>query len=594
MSDYDSKAIEDKAVFEVIRFFEDSKTVATFVSNNDKEPFFDGHLYLYRNGKRDNSHYIGRIAVQVKGKDLGEFNDGVFSYPIEMIDLNAYLRVGIAYFVVQEVRRKKRLYYKLLTPIELRKIITEKSGQNYVSVRLKRATDRDVKKVEIELIEFERNCRKQVSFADSKPLKFEELEMNGIHSFSFDVIGNSKKEPFYFTITKKPVFIYANINDKIQAPIGSGPANITLKRDVTEPVTIRGKVFFSHYLSTIEKGVLTINVADCLMLSFPPNELKKVVTANFKLGAKMLKDAIREAEFLLALQKEREVTICKVTISLPFPEEHPMMEGLDKQLKAWYALDNTLVKLGCNKDMDLSLIEKSNETTIDILVDMIGKGRSHSLNNVSLGLNYVLLANLNIWLFISKTPDGKHHIKSFFDKSLDIKASYQYPDGIFEESFFSWFDKKKLLECDNFPYDDVISSYENLKAVNPHAYERENLFLLELISAYDEIENGEKKDRMYAAAMKISQWLIDNDKAEYKIQNLLNRYQLLKRYPGLTDDDKKDLRSLLLDNNNNLEVSYAISLLLDDKLSYEYYWEKMNKELQEAYKKKMPIMKFHV
>ena len=90
MSDYDSKAIEDKAVNEVNRYFEDSKIVATYIANNDKEPFFDGHLYLYAGGVRDNEHYSGRVAAQVKGKDLGEFKDGVFSYPVEMTDLKAY------------------------------------------------------------------------------------------------------------------------------------------------------------------------------------------------------------------------------------------------------------------------------------------------------------------------------------------------------------------------------------------------------------------------------------------------------------------------------------------------------------------------
>ena len=146
MADYDSKATEDKAVTEVLRFFENSKIVAAHIGYGEKTPFFDGYLFLYAGGKRDNDHYTGRVAVQVKGKNLGEFKDGVFSYPIEMHDLKAYLHEGIAYFVVQEVKRKKRLYYKLLTPVDLRTIIKEKEGQDSVSVSLKRATDRDIKK----------------------------------------------------------------------------------------------------------------------------------------------------------------------------------------------------------------------------------------------------------------------------------------------------------------------------------------------------------------------------------------------------------------------------------------------------------------
>ena len=71
--------------------------MATYINDGDKEPFFDGHLYLYAGGKRNNEHYTGRVAVQVKGKDLDEFKDGKFCYPIEMLDLKAYLHEGIAY-----------------------------------------------------------------------------------------------------------------------------------------------------------------------------------------------------------------------------------------------------------------------------------------------------------------------------------------------------------------------------------------------------------------------------------------------------------------------------------------------------------------
>lgn len=41
MSNHDSEAIEDRAVNEVIRYFEDSKIVGTYITNNDKGPFFD-------------------------------------------------------------------------------------------------------------------------------------------------------------------------------------------------------------------------------------------------------------------------------------------------------------------------------------------------------------------------------------------------------------------------------------------------------------------------------------------------------------------------------------------------------------------------
>ena len=393
MSDYDSKHIEDKAVNEVIRYFEDSKIVATYIANNDKEPFFDGHLYLYAGGKRDNNHYTGRVAAQVKGKDLGEFKDGVFSYPIEMSDLKAYLHEGIAYFVVQEVKRRKRLYYKLLSPLELRTIFKNKGSQGSYCVRMKRATDRDVKNIELELVQFERDCKKQISFADSAPIDFPDLQKQGIHSFSMDVAVRDKKESFLVAVTKEPVFLYANYENDVKVPLGIGRASISLLRDVEEPVKVGGIVYYDRFKSIMEGGMLTVSVGECFKITLDPTGKKKQATLNMGRRAAMLKDVIKEAEFILALQKHKEINVGALTLPIPFPDKHELTEGLDENLIAWHKLDDVLTRISCNKDIDMSLVKKKDEVTIEIFIDMVGNGHHRSLKDVTLGTNNIRLAN---------------------------------------------------------------------------------------------------------------------------------------------------------------------------------------------------------
>lgn len=593
MSDYDSKHIEDKAVNEVIRYFEDSKIVATYIANNDKEPFFDGHLYLYAGGKRDNDHYSGRVAAQVKGKDLGEFKDGVFSYPIEMSDLKAYLHEGIAYFVVQEVKRRKRLYYKLLSPLELRTIFKNKGNQGSYSVRMKRATDRDVKNIELELVQFERDCKKQISFADSAPIDFPDLQKQGIHSFSMDVAVRDKKESFLVAVTKEPVFLYANYENDVKVPLGIGRASISLLRDVEEPVKVGGIVYYDRFKSIMEGGMLTVSVGECFKITLDPTGKKKQATLNMGRRATMLKDVIKEAEFILALQKHKEIKVGALTLPIPFPDKHELTEGLDENLIAWHKLDDVLTRISCNKDIDMSLVKKKDEVTIEIIIDMVGNGHHRSLKDVTLGTNNIRLANLNLWFLINKVEEGKYVIKNFFDKSIGYQVSYEYPDGKQEESLYSWFDREKLLSCDNFPYDDVIPSYEMLKDKNSHIYERANFLLLEIIAAYDKTEDEGKKQVMYDAVMKIGRWLEEHDDDGNKIIHQLNRFQLLKRRPGLSDEDKRELKKLKLDYAADEHLSYAIALLLDDKETYEYYWNKMDAQTQASYRERMPIYRFH-
>ena len=593
MAEYDSRAIEKLAVIEVERYFQYSKIVSTFIKDGDKEPFFDGNLYLYAEGIRDNDHYTGRVAVQVKGENLGEFKDGVYSYPIEMNDLKAYLHGGIAYFVVQEVKKRKKLFYKLLTPVELRSLIREKDGQKTVSVRMKPAQDRDLKNVEVELLQFERDCRKQVSYADAPTFDFKEWDKLGIHKFSIDLTVRDKKMPFLQAVTTKPIYLYADMPGGAKIPLGDGPASIALMKEIEQPVMIGARQFYDKVKTTMQHGMLTFNVGDCFNITIDPSGKNKKASLNVKRGAKMLKDVIRESEFLLALKEKKEIQIGALKLNIPFPNDNDVTKGLEQYLEAWHKLDDVLDKMHCNKDLDLSMVKKSDEKTIDIIIDMVGKGRELSLKNATIGINNVHIANLNLWLLVYKNEEGKFIVKDFFDKTIGYRAEYEYPEGVLRESIFSWFDRDKLLECDNFPYCEVIPSYEELKNENPHIYERGNFLLLELIAAYDKTKDDRKKDVMYDAALKINEWLSNSDMSENKVVHALNRYQILKRKPGLNEEQKAELRKIQMESVNDEQIAYAASLLLDDKPAIEYHWKRIDAETQEIYKERMPIYKFH-
>lgn len=43
----DTKAIEEKALNYLKTFIEDSERISQYLTDNDKEPCWDGHLYLY-------------------------------------------------------------------------------------------------------------------------------------------------------------------------------------------------------------------------------------------------------------------------------------------------------------------------------------------------------------------------------------------------------------------------------------------------------------------------------------------------------------------------------------------------------------------
>jgi len=588
MSYKDSTGIEGKAVNAINLFFEDSNIVSTFIAKNDKEPFWDGHLYLYPNGIKKNENFKGRITAQVKGKDLKEFKVKNFSHPIDMPALKAYLQEGVVYMVVQEVGKERKIFHRYLTPVLIRSIIRVHKGQKTANVIMFPLSE-DIKEVETELLQFEIDCKKQISSADSEPLNFDTWMKMGVNSFSVTLASSNKSRPFIDLLTSKPNYLYANINgdSRIQIPIGEGPLSMEFSIENKEPVCVKKQMFYYSYTNKIGKDKMTISVGYCLELIIEEESKKdaRKMTVNIKRGAKFLKEVINETEFILAMADAGEVTIGKVTMKMPLGE-HELVNELRNNIEALKELEATLCKIGINEDLDLSSISQEEERTINILIEMIGHNNEISLKEMKTGLYNVKIANLNLLLVVLKSESGKYIMKNLFDKSLGIQASYIYPDGKFVESIYGKFNKQMILDCYNFPYQDIIPSYEATKDANPHIYESMNLFMLELLCAYDMMEEGSSRKEMALKAITdMSDWLINNDtNGDNMTLHLINKYQILKRKRKLTDTEVNALKQLQLENTTNSFLECGIYLLLDDSYTFDFYWKKLTTEEQKRFK----------
>lgn len=87
-----SNRIESLAVNAVEDYFTKIERINPMISFADKEPSWDGFLYLYPDDSMKKETMIGRIPVQVKGK-TGEFVESL-SYCMKTSDLRNYMREG--------------------------------------------------------------------------------------------------------------------------------------------------------------------------------------------------------------------------------------------------------------------------------------------------------------------------------------------------------------------------------------------------------------------------------------------------------------------------------------------------------------------
>ena len=112
------------------------------IPEGDKEPSWDGHIYLYENGSNFNkSNLKVRIPVQVKGHECENLLEDTIRFDAEVADLRNYSMEGYAlYFVVYVAQggEANRVYYAELTPAKLADLLDDcKPGQKTKRISLK-------------------------------------------------------------------------------------------------------------------------------------------------------------------------------------------------------------------------------------------------------------------------------------------------------------------------------------------------------------------------------------------------------------------------------------------------------------------------
>ena len=134
----DNKAIEEKAIICFKDYILDSKVISPFLNENDKEPCWDGHLYVFSDVTKKKEFLVGRIPVQVKGKVVSNFITKKYKYPIDIRDLNAYKNDPTIYVVCQlkENSKEYKLFYRSLLPETIKNLLKGKNGQKSISVLL--------------------------------------------------------------------------------------------------------------------------------------------------------------------------------------------------------------------------------------------------------------------------------------------------------------------------------------------------------------------------------------------------------------------------------------------------------------------------
>lgn len=592
----DRKAIEEKALLCFKEYIVDSEVISQFIDENDKEPCWDGHIYLYSEPQKDKKHLIGRIPVQIKGTEVRRFISKKYHFKIEVDDLKAYLHEPTVYIVCQEKENSKerKLFYRRLLPETIKNILKGKEKQNSVSVLMHSVPE--------SLIEFENlmkvfhgDSKKQLSFADKKSLTMDDARKRGINEFSFlmptKIMSPIELMKYASTHTS---FIYAKIDKDldIEVPIADGPFSFKFRQDVKKEIAVNGKIFYDSYTNEIIDGKMIISINDFLILTLPL-ENKKEIKLEIKNHLNSLKSSIKEHDFLLAIHDAGELTINGFTIKLKINEKNNI-EQIRQKVFQWKRLQKVLEILHVNKDLDLSSITEEQGQFIDILIDTFLNKNSISIEKKENTILLQEISNVKLLMYIYTNSEGKGVLGDFFDHRIDIRYQVNTSKTI-KASPFSYLQNEDLwVKCDNIPYEMQISSYKNLGGDYEHIYELANLDLLSMIKAYDVVEKDDthKRVQLSEAINNLDNWLLSTDKSDERhLIHTINHYQIIKRHRCYTEDEIDSIKSLYTNDEISMQIKVCLSLLLDDMQSF-HTWYKNCTDSEKTQLKSWPIWRF--
>ena len=587
----DTKAIEEKALNHFKSFIEDSKVISQFIADNDKEPCWDGHLYLYADGIRDKEHLQGRVPIQIKGTEVGRFVTKKWKFKLEKADLKAYLEEP-TFFIACQVKKNSKermLFFRELLPDLVNKLLRD-MGKNATRMTLFHPLTEDLKEFEDQLMVFLSNSKKMISFAHSKLLSMEEALKKGIKDFSF--IAPSKytdRLQLMKYLSTHSSYIYAKISKELDVdmPLSNGPGRFIFQREDDSEVRVGDKVYFKGYHNEIKDGRIIIKIGNVMTINMPmDNTDMKQATVKLTTKAKYLKESINEAEFGVALNDTGVLSVGMLDLQMKVHEKE-YVEELRQKLIRWKELDNLLETLHVTKPFDLTAITDDQGKLIDLLIETIGKGNMVNLPGQEATLLLLEIGNIKLLLWCAIGKDGMCAIGDFFDRSIRIAYKISEDETI-NVSPYSYLQLDKLWEkVDNIDFDNIISSAEEAARQHKYCYMMSNYDVLAMITAADALEKTdvERSKILLEEALKLNDWLIGKEpKDEMRPLHIINKMQIMKRQRELTADERQMLEDMLNDEFAGDMVKAGVYLLLDRQEEFQQLFETMQEDEKKSLK----------
>ena len=565
------------------------------VSDNDREPFYDGQLYLYKNLEKTKDSLVGCAKVQIKGKiGLNTNKDESIKYPIKIVDLKAYAKSGVIFFVVsinEDKREAEQIYYSSLTPYRVNRILKNTTNTTSKNIAFKPFPEGTDEIIEI-LINFIKETQKQQSFMD-KDYSIEELKEKGLFDgISFQYIGVGKIKDPYALLNGKGITLYAKLkNTDISVPVDYIESFdvASSSQDVDGKVSINNRVFYDKITVIREKDNFSIKINNFLSVKFEKalnGKTKQSIT--FTLCGD-LDERLKQIEFLKSFVKYKEFQVDDKTIKATITEKDLKQihyYDFDSYISDFNDFKYVLDKLSVSKKLDVGKCNQKELNNLRALVQGIKYDESIIIDKDINPISYIKVADINTLFAFQKIGEKEYRLKNFFNEKLNCVAG-EDKEPI---SQFVILKEKDFLRADNINFEYMIEDIRNCPQSQAYYFNLNNL-LLEMLKAYDKGSNA----KLMEVINNVAEILVnDPELFDYDIARI-NQLQAIARQRKFTFEEKTFLykiANLDEDAELNIMLKFCACVLLGENAKATEMFNILNGKTQEIMKD-YPIMKFY-
>lgn len=386
------------------------------INKNDKLPCWDGDVYVYKDPGKEKHQLLGRVPVQVKCQEDRRNNNTLYwKYSVKLSDIQNYYNDGGAiYFVVKTDGKTEVIYYKVLLPVDLLKIINQYNEQKQHTLGFKKfPTDPTaVQNVFIDFLRHQKlqSCLNQTGFKSPEELikaGYDELFFEARVHTPLDLVG---KEVYQYA--RHPLGNVACV-DKV------GIQQIKIANPVGR-LMVAGHAYFNGFKVNKTTNTMEISFgAENIVLTFQNNQPK-----TFALNMQgTLSDHINTLEFIIAADANKTFSIENVGFQLGTATSSrakrkqaiPMFKNNLRVLQNVKALFDFM---GFDKDIPL------NETLIRqllIVSESVLKNKPVAIEHMNpYGLLRIKAGNGLLLFRAAELQDGTYLIRDLFNHPVAV------------------------------------------------------------------------------------------------------------------------------------------------------------------------------